>query len=114
MSETGPTTGPTVVDVPEANRFEIHVDGRLAGFAEYSTRPDGAHPGLLVFTHTEVDEAFGGRGLGSTLVRAALDTARDRGVPIRPDCPFVRTYVERHPDEYLALVPDDLRPRLGL
>ncbi len=114
MSETVSTTGPTVVDVPEESRFEIRLDGRLAGFAEYRTKPDGAHPGLLVLTHTEIDEAFEGRGLGSVLVRAALDTARERGVPVRPDCPFVRAYVARHPDEYLDLVPDDLRSRLGL
>ncbi len=52
MSETEPTAEPTVVDVPEESRFEIRVDGRLAGFAEYRTKPDRAHPGLLVFTHT--------------------------------------------------------------
>jgi hypothetical protein len=118
VSETEPTQNPTleptVVDVPEESRFEIRVDGRLAGFAEYRTKPDGAHPGLLVFTHTEIDDAFEGRGLGSALVRAALDTARDRRVPVRPDCPFVRAYVARHPDEYLDLVPTDLRPRLDL
>ncbi len=116
MSEREPTATaePTVVDVPEESRFEIRVDGRLAGFAEYRTKPGGAHPGLLVFTHTEVDEAFEGRGLGSVLVRAALGSARERGLPVRPDCPFVRAYVARHPDQYLDLVPDDLRPRLGL
>jgi len=102
-------TEPTVLDVPERSRFEIHVDGRLAGFAQYRSKP-----GLLVFTHTEIDDAFEGRGLGSTLVRAALDTARRRGVAVRPDCPFVRASIARHPDEYLDLVPEDLRPRLGL
>ena len=63
---------PTVLEVAEWSRFEIHVDGRMAGFAQYRTKD----PGLLVFTHTEIDDAFEGRGLGSTLVRAALDTAR--------------------------------------
>jgi predicted GNAT family acetyltransferase len=103
---------PTVADVPERSRFEIHVDGRLAGFAGYRTKQDGT--GLLVFTHTEIDDAYGGRGLGSVLVRAALDSARSRGLPVRPDCPFVRAYVARHPDDYLDLVPAELRPRLGL
>ena len=100
---------PTVADAPERSRFEIRVDGRTAGFAAYRTRP-----GLLVFTHTEIDDAYGGRGLGSVLVRAALDTARGRGLSVRPDCPFVRNLVARHPDEYLDLVPEELRPRLGL
>ena len=99
----------TVLDVPDWSRFEIHVDGRLAGFAQYRLKDAG----LIVFTHTEIDDAFEGRGLGSTLVRAALDTARSRGLAVRPDCPFVRAYVARHP-EYLDLVPVDLRARLGL
>ena len=105
----------TVVDVPERSRFEVRVDGRVAGFAQYRTKAgpqDGT--GLIVFTHTEIDDAFEGRGLGSTLVRAALDTARAKGLAVRPDCPFVRAYVARHPDAYLDLVPVELRARLGL
>jgi predicted GNAT family acetyltransferase len=100
---------PTVADAPERSRFEIQVDGRLAGFAAYREKP-----GLLVFTHTEIDDAYEGRGLGSTLVRAALDDARSRGLSVRPDCPFVRAYVARHPDDYLDLVPEELRARLDL
>ena len=108
-SPTMTTSGePTVLDVPARSRFEIHVDGGLAGFAQYRMKD----PGLVVFTHTEIGDAYEGRGLGSTLVRAALDTARTRGLAVRPDCPFVRAYIARHP-EYLDLVPTDLRPRLG-
>src|SRR3954447_4553760 len=102
-------TDPTVLDVPESSRFEIHVGGRLAGFAQYRGKP-----GLLVFTHTEIGDEFEGRGLGSALVRSALDTVRSRGLAVRPDCPFVRAYIERPPDEYLDLVPEGLRARLGL
>jgi len=100
---------PTVLDVAESSRFEIRVDGRLAGLAQYHMKD----PGLIVFTHTEIDDAYEGRGLGSTLIRAALDTARGRGLGVRPDCPFVRAYIGRHSD-YLDLVPVDLRARLGL
>jgi uncharacterized protein len=100
---------PTVLDVAESSRFEIRVDGRLAGLAQYHMKD----PGLIVFTHTEIDDAYEGRGLGSTLIRAALDTARSRGLAVRPDCPFVRAYIGRHSD-YLDLVPVDLRARLGL
>jgi predicted GNAT family acetyltransferase len=103
-------TRPDVLDVPDRSRFEIHVDGRSAGFAAYRMKD----PRLMVFTHTEIDDAFEGRGLGSTLVRGALDTARRRGLAVRPDCPFVRAYVARHPDDYLDLVPVELRPSLGL
>ncbi len=102
--------GPTVLDAPESSRFEIHADGRLAGFAQYRMKGGG----LIVFTHTEIDDAFEGRGLGSTLVRAALDAARARNLAVRPDCPFVRAYIARHPGDYLDLVPEELRPRLGL
>ena len=101
---------PTVLDVAEWSRFEIHVDGRTAGFAAYRMKD----PHLMVLTHTEIDDAYEGRGLGSVLVRAALDSARGRGLSVRPDCPFVRAYIARHPDDYLALVPEELRPRLGL
>lgn len=100
---------PTVLDVAEWSRFEIRAGGRMAGFAAYR-----AEPGLLVFTHTEIDDAHEGRGLGSLLVRAALDTARRRGLSVRPDCPFVSAYIARHPADYLDLVPEELRPRLGL
>ena len=101
-------TGPTVLDVPERERFEIHLDGQVVGFAAYR-----AKPGLVVFTHTEIADAVEGRGLGSALIRAALDTIRSRGLAVRPDCPFVRAFVARHP-EYLDLVPAELRERLGL
>jgi predicted GNAT family acetyltransferase/2'-5' RNA ligase len=94
---------PTVRDVPERSRFEVDVDGAAVGFVAYR-----AKPGLLVFTHTEIYDAVEGRGLGSTLVRGALDTARNRGLSVRPDCPFVRAFLTRHP-EYLDLVPADLR-----
>ena len=94
-------TAPTVVDVPEASRFEIRFDDQLAGVAVYR-----AEPGLLVFTHTEIDDAHAGQGRGSVLVRAALDSARERGLAVRPVCPFVRGYIARHA-EYADLVPAD-------
>ena len=103
-------TESSVLDVAEWSRFEIHVDGRLAGFAQYRMK----NPGLIVFTHTEIDDAYEGRGLGSRLVRAALDAARERGFAVRPDCPFVRAYIARHRDAYLDLVPEELRARLDL
>jgi predicted GNAT family acetyltransferase len=89
---------PTVRDNPEAERYEIREDDRLLGVAAYHRRGD-----TILFTHTEVDPEEGRSGLGSTLVRAALDDVRARGLTVSPLCPFVRGWIERHP-EYADLV----------
>ncbi|MGZ4508333.1 MAG: GNAT family N-acetyltransferase [Blastococcus sp.] len=91
---------PTVRDAPEANRYEIRDDGRVLGFAAYERRGD-----TLVFTHTEVDPDAGESGLGSTLVRGALDDVRAHGGHVVPLCPFVRGWIDRH-QEYADLVAD--------
>lgn len=91
---------PTVADNPAASRFEITLDGELGGFAEYQRRD-----GEIEFTHTVIDDAFEGQGLGSTLVRAALDTARGDGVLVVATCPFVKKYIERHPEYADLLAP---------
>jgi predicted GNAT family acetyltransferase len=83
----------TVIDVPDWGRFEVHVDGRLAGFAAYRISP-----GTITFTHTEIDNAHEGKGFGSTLAQAALDAARARGLAVRPECRFIRGWIDRHPD----------------
>jgi predicted GNAT family acetyltransferase len=84
----------TVRDHREESRFEVEVDGRLAGFSAYELSD-----GVITFTHTEVDDAFEGQGVGSTLVREALDRVRaDGGLRVRPLCPFVRAWIEHHPD----------------
>jgi predicted GNAT family acetyltransferase len=88
----------TVQDVPEENRYEIRDGERVLGFAAYERRGD-----TTVFTHTEVDPDAGQDGLGSTLVRAALDDVRSREGSVLPQCSFVRGWIERHP-EYGDLV----------
>ena len=87
-----------VVNAPEANRYELRLDGELVGIAAYSRSNGG-----IAFTHTEVDEALSGRGLGSRLVGAALDDARAQGLNVVPVCSFVADYIEQHP-EYGGLV----------
>jgi predicted GNAT family acetyltransferase len=89
-----------VTDNPEEHRFELTVDGRLAGHVEYRLLSD-----TIVFTHTEVDPAFNGRGLGSVLARAVLDSARERELAVVAQCPFIRRWIEKHPD-YADLVSD--------
>ena len=82
-------------------RYEARVDGRLAGSAYYDTADD-----LIVFTHTEVDDDYEGQGVGSTLAQGALDDAIRRGDRrIKVVCPFIRAWVERHPDYQELLEP---------
>jgi predicted GNAT family acetyltransferase len=90
-----------VVDVPEKSRFEIRVDGELAGFADYSRMGD-----RVIFRHTEIHDAYEGRGLGSKLAQGALDAARTAGHGVVPLCPFIASYIERHPD-YQDLVDQE-------
>jgi uncharacterized protein len=97
-----------VADAPERERFEVTVDGELAGFLVYRMRK-----GLLALVHTEVDERFEGRGLGGRLARFALDQAREQGVAVLPFCPFVNAWIERHP-EYVDLVPAAYRANFDL
>ena len=60
-----------------------------------------------------IDDAFAGKGLASTLIKHALNDARGAGVAVLPQCPFVKGYIEKHP-EYLDLVPEDRRAHFGL
>lgn len=72
----------------ERRRYEVWVGAELAGFSAYREADDDASSRTF-FTHTEIDPAYGGRGLGSALVRGAVDDAVRRGRLIVPICPFV-------------------------
>jgi predicted GNAT family acetyltransferase len=101
-------SGVDVRDNAAESRYEI-VDGdELAGYLEYHD-----HNGRRALNHTVVEPAYEGKGVGSALVRGVLDEARSAGLAILPFCPFVRSYLERHP-EYVDLVPEDERPRVDL
>jgi predicted GNAT family acetyltransferase len=81
-----------VRDNTTLHRFELDTDGHVA-FSEYK-RVDG----VLTIRHTEVPKDLEGRGIGSTLIRGVLDTARAQGFKVKPLCPFAKAYVERHPE----------------
>lgn len=100
---------PAVTDNAEAHRYEITVDGAAAGFIDYHDR--GERRSL---NHTQIDPAYEGQGLASTIARAALDDIRSRGLVVLPYCPFVRSYIDRHRDEYLDLVPEPDRAKFQL
>jgi uncharacterized protein len=87
-----------VDDNRDQHRYEAHVGDRLAGFADYKLATE-----LIVLTHTEVDPAFEGQGIGGKLARAAMDDVRDRGLQALLICPFMNRWVKRRPD-YHGLV----------
>ena len=74
------------------SRFDIHVDGELAGFAEYTL-----HDQTIVFPHTEIDPKFGGKGLGTTLIEYALNEVAKENLSVEPVCPFVSKYIGKNP-----------------
>lgn len=82
----------------EHHRFELDVDGHKA-VAYYRLGT-----GVITFTHTEVPEALSGKGIGSRLVRGALEAARAQGLKVVAECPFVRGYIAKHP-EFADLAP---------
>ena len=95
-------SSPEVTDNPDRMHFEVSVDGQLAGFAAYRLRGDD----VIVFSHTEIDDAYSGQGMGGILARGALDQVRaagKRGVVAL--CPFISAWIKRHPDYQDLLAP---------
>lgn len=82
----------------EGARYEAWVGPKMAGFAEYQLTRD-----LIVFTHTEVDPAYEGQGVGSALARQALDDVRGTDRKVLPLCPFIKGWIASH-REYIDLV----------
>jgi predicted GNAT family acetyltransferase len=76
-----------------ASRYEVTVDGELAGFADYLVVQE-----TVVFPHTEIDRRRQGRGLGAQLVQGALDDVRRKGRTVVPRCWFVAQFIDDHPE----------------
>jgi predicted GNAT family acetyltransferase len=84
----------TVQANTEADRYEaLDESGVVAGFVQYA---DSQRARLLF--HTEVDDAFEGQGVGSTLAQQALDQALASGLEVRVSCPFIKVWIEKHPE----------------
>ncbi|MGA2999103.1 GNAT family N-acetyltransferase [Bradyrhizobium sp.] len=86
-----------VVNNPAQHRYELVVEGHLA--ATYYEISDG----VITFVHTKVPPELGGKGAGSALVKGALDQVRTQGLTVIPQCPFVKAYIDKHP-EYADLL----------
>jgi uncharacterized protein len=100
--------GGSVVDNRLEGRFELHLDGEVAGFLVYQRGADG-----VSFGEVATDLRRAGQGLGLVLVRQALDAVSAEGLSVLPVSPFVRDFIRRHP-VYLDLVPAELRERFQL
>jgi predicted GNAT family acetyltransferase len=92
------TTDVEIRHLPERRRFEIYLAGERVGLATYHDESD-----RRVMLHTEIRPDLGGRGLAGQLVRAALDATRAEGLLVVPQCPYVKDFIEKHP-EYADLV----------
>lgn len=91
------------------SRYEIQLDGVLAGFATYVKTENS-----IDFSHTEIDPTFGGKGVGSALVEFALGDAKGNNFEVVPNCPFVAHVINMNPTKYLELVSEAERPRYNL
>jgi uncharacterized protein len=107
-SETAETDELRIIDNSQLNRYEVFVGPVLAGFADYH-----AQPGLVTLKHTEIKPAFRERGIGSRLIAGALADIREREAGVLPICPFVRAYLQRHPEyaDMVALALGQANPR---
>jgi predicted GNAT family acetyltransferase len=84
---------PEVRDNREQNRFEVLVDGNVAGRVEYER--DG---NVVTLTHTEIGDEYGGQGLGGVIARGALDSVRAEGGKVVARCEFMAGWIDKHPD----------------
>ena len=110
IMESAATDAPVVTDNPAASRYELHVGTELAGFVDYLLRD---HDTAISLVHTQMEPAFKGAHLATHLARFSLDDARRRGLGVLPFCPYIDSWIKKHP-EYTDLVPQDRRADFGL
>lgn len=90
-----------VTDNAGESRYELDVEGQMAVLS-YHRRG-----GTLYLTHTEVPQELEGKGIGSRIVKHALDQARAAGEKVAPWCPFVRAYIDRHSEYEEMVAPEE-------
>ncbi len=99
----------TLTDDTGAGRFELRIDGVPAAIEDYTLED-----GVISFNHTEALDGFEGTGAARQLAERILDEARRRGLQVLPVCPYIASFIGRHPETYLDLVPTDRRAEFGL
>jgi uncharacterized protein len=98
----------SVMNEPAKSRYGGRAGDRLAGYVSYRQSR-----GTIALLHTEVDADFEGEGVGGALVSAVLEDLRGRDLEVLPFCPFVNSYLRKHP-EFVDLVPESRRREFGL
>lgn len=93
-------TETTVIHMRDEQRFELRVDGEVAGWVDY--RPGGKS---VIIAHTEVSDAYAGRGLAGLLMGEVLAQLRAEGTTVIPVCPFATSYIRRHPEHAVDVDP---------
>ena len=81
-----------IVNNKAQHRYELAVEGHIA--ATYYKVEDK----IITFIHTEVPPELGGKGIGSKLIRGALDQVRADGLKVIAQCPFVKAFIEKNAD----------------
>ena len=97
----------TVIHNEEAHRFEAGIGG-LRAFISYSR-----FPGRIVYTHAEVPQPLEGQGVAAKLARVALDFARVNDLRVVPLCPYVSSFIRKHPEYQDLVSSDDLQKLLS-
>jgi predicted GNAT family acetyltransferase len=103
MSESETTPQFEIVHNEEARQFEVTIDKRTAKVTYVMLSPTS-----IIYTHTVVPFSLKGQGIASTLARYVLDYARENNLNVIPQCPFIRSYIDSHP-EYEDLVMKSTR-----
>ena len=97
---------PTVRDNPAELRYELVDDGgAVIGEIRYRREP-----GAVALVHTDVDPAYEGQGLAGFLVESAVRDLRERDLKLIPVCPYVQSWLRRHPDQTDIVVADPALP----
>src|ERR1700678_2329943 len=107
-SESPAAEAAVFTDDQQESRYEMHVQGDLAGFVTYHR-----HGQAISLQHTEVEPAFQGQHLATHLARFVLDDARKRDLAVLPFCPYINSWIRKH-REYTDLVPEGRRAEFGL
>jgi len=84
-----------VIDNTDEKRFEIHIEGYIA-FEDYEFFTTSQGEDGIAYTHTEVPEELGGRGIAGYLAKSILDDAAAKNLRVKPICPYIKAYIDKH------------------